>query len=388
VAFRLDLDGSVGFTDAETFFPLADQRHATVALVDATGAVAARVAYDAFGAATMLHANGTPQAGVPPGGVPLFTGRHWLPEAGLYDYRHRHYDPAAGRFTTRDPVYDPANLGHPYAYVGNNPHGFVDPYGDVAEILWDAASLGLGAASLAYNVGQGNYLGAAVDAVGVGLDTAALVLPFVPGGAGVALKAHRAADAALNAGQATATGIDAGTAAVEGDYAGAALHATGAALQGAHAGVRAGQLRSARPTITPHADAVENMRRGREFDKARESAYPFREVLVEGTGGRRHRLDSYNPYLGEIVSRKHTQLADITEKSAKGYIAELTQKYPRGAAIADVPSNRAEGIAGEQLRGQYFLEVPVQRTPVPQAVLEYATSRGVFIRDITGRRYN
>lgn len=120
---------------------------------------------------------------------------------------------------------------------------------------------------------------------------------------------------------------------------------------------------------------------------ARESAYPLREVVVESAAGRRFRLDSYNPDIGEIVSRKETQLADITEKSAKGYIAELTQEYPRGAAIADVPSNRATGIAGKELEGTYFLEVPVQRAPVPQAILDYARRHDVRIRDVNGRVY-
>lgn len=128
-AFWLDADGSGSFSADERFFPLADHQGSTVAFLDGTGAVAARVAYDPFGAATLLEPDGTPDPGGTPGLVPLFTGRHWLPDAGLYDYRNRALDPATGRFTTRDPVHDPANLGNPYTYVGNNPMARVDPWG-------------------------------------------------------------------------------------------------------------------------------------------------------------------------------------------------------------------------------------------------------------------
>ena len=99
----------------------------------------------------------------------LYTGLPWLPDLGLYDNRQRLYNPAAGRFLTQDPVHDPANLGNPYTYVGNNPGAYVDPYGDVLETVWDGFSLGLGTASLGYNLTQGNYLSAGMDAVGVTL---------------------------------------------------------------------------------------------------------------------------------------------------------------------------------------------------------------------------
>ena len=62
----------------------------------------------------------------------LFTGRSYDAETGLYWYRTRYLDPVAGRFTSRDtigPWGDPAELGNAYAYVGNNPWTWVDPYG-------------------------------------------------------------------------------------------------------------------------------------------------------------------------------------------------------------------------------------------------------------------
>lgn len=40
-------------------------------------------------------------------------------------YRNRYYDPEMRRFISEDPVWDPQQ----YAYVGNNPISFSDPYG-------------------------------------------------------------------------------------------------------------------------------------------------------------------------------------------------------------------------------------------------------------------
>ena len=106
------------------------------------------------------------------------------------------------------------------------------------------------------------------------------------------------------------------------------------------------------------------------------------------------RLDSYSPRIGEIVSRKYTQLSEISEKTAIGYLKELSEKYSPGSVIADVPSNRVganagvfEENGGETLRGQMILEVPVQENPVPERVLKYARDKNIQIRDINGKEY-
>ncbi len=58
----------------------------------------------------------------------MFTGRRFDIETGLYYYRARYYNPHIGRFMQTDPVgYD--NGINWYLYCGNNPLGFVDPYG-------------------------------------------------------------------------------------------------------------------------------------------------------------------------------------------------------------------------------------------------------------------
>ena len=51
------------------------------------------------------------------------------------------------------------------------------------------------------------------------------------------------------------------------------------------------------------------------------------------------RLDSYVPNK-EIVSRKKTQLGEVSEETAIRYLKELKEKYAPGSIIADVPSNK------------------------------------------------
>ncbi len=58
----------------------------------------------------------------------------WVADTGLYYYRARTYAPEFGRFLQPDPIgySDGMNM---YAYVGNNPVGFVDPMGTSREYL-------------------------------------------------------------------------------------------------------------------------------------------------------------------------------------------------------------------------------------------------------------
>ncbi|WP_139206065.1 hypothetical protein [Luteibacter sp. 329MFSha] len=137
---------------------------------------------------------------------------------------------------------------------------------------------------------------------------------------------------------------------------------------------------SSRPQWLQRLDA------GNDFNTERASAYPYNEVYVNKADGLGYyRLDSYDPAAGEIVSRKFTQLSDVQENTAVRYINEISAKYPVNGVIADVPSSG--DLSGQLLRGQYYLEVPVQARPIPQPVLDAANRQGVLIRDINGRVY-
>jgi len=132
-------------------------------------------------------------------------------------------------------------------------------------------------------------------------------------------------------------------------------------------------------------------RDGEDFNQRQRSRYPYNEVYVERSCGQGAclRLDSYNPRggpdgAGEIVSRKFTQLSDVQPETAVEYLRELQRKYAPGTVIADTPKNREWGLAGERLRGQMYLDVPVQNAPVPRQILDEARRRDIRIRDEMG----
>ena len=55
-----------------------------------------------------------------------FTGRE-LDRNGVYYYRARYYDPQVARFSSEDPIDLRSGDVNVYAYVKNNPVGFIDP---------------------------------------------------------------------------------------------------------------------------------------------------------------------------------------------------------------------------------------------------------------------
>ena len=134
--------------------------------------------------------------------------------------------------------------------------------------------------------------------------------------------------------------------------------------------------------------------------------YPFNEVYLEapkkatklaGDSPAKHkyvRLDSYVPNK-EIVSRKYTQLSEVSEETAIRYLKELEEKYAPGSIIANVPSNISKANAGifkenkgNILDGQMIFEVPVQKAEIPPNVLDYAKKHYIKIRDIKDKYYN
>lgn len=77
----------------------------------------------------------------------------------------------------------------------------------------------------------------------------------------------------------------------------------------------------------------------------------------------------------------------LKSETAFGYIDEIGRKYAPGSTIADVPSTRASGLAGDKLRGVKVLEIPAQTRPIPRAVIERARSADVILRDVNGKDY-
>ena len=171
-------------------------------------------------------------------------------------------------------------------------------------------------------------------------------------------------------------------------------NAKAAELRGLSTQLQSGQATSR----TPRTDALranppqgvepwlwEQWQRGRAFDELREPYYTARGGANQVELGNGYVLDAYVPGR-EIVSRKDTQLAEVSLDTARAYIRELERKYSPGEQVADLPRNTDQlpRIGGSQLDGKMFLEVPPQTSPVPKEIIDYAAERKIYIRDTLG----
>ncbi len=172
-----------------TQFYLTDALGSVANLTRGDGGIQARYQYDAFGNYRQQVGTSFNRLG--------FTGHEVDTETGLIYFKARFYDPDTGRFLSHDAeegaVANPPSL-HRYLYVFQNPTVFVDPDGRVAETVVDVISIGVGVVSLKQNLDEGNTGAAIIDGVGIALDVVAAAVPFVPGGAGLGIKALRAGD--------------------------------------------------------------------------------------------------------------------------------------------------------------------------------------------------
>lgn len=155
-------------------------------------------------------------------------------------------------------------------------------------------------------------------------------------------------------------------------------------------GKNAAEIAAAKAEVTAVNSAkpgwLQNVQAGNKFNAEQSKNYPYNELYVNKPNGNGYyRVDSYNPVTGEIVSRKFTQFADITEATATSYIREAVNKYPAGATVANVPSSG--DLGGSLLKGKNILEIPPQAKPIPQAIIDTARKSGVVIRDTNGKVY-
>ncbi|MCL2091744.1 MAG: hypothetical protein FWH11_11220 [Micrococcales bacterium] len=144
------------------------------------------------------------------------------------------------------------------------------------------------------------------------------------------------------------------------------------------------------PDLKPRFD-------GSAFNWQNYSRYDVMELRVtRPDGGPLRALDSAD-LGGDLVSRKGTQLAEVSVGRARDVVNEVPRNYKPGAdkiTIADTQLNRLqlerfgyEDIIGRPLEGRMVLEVPVQNLQVPQEIIELATRQNVIIRDVLGHVY-
>ena len=148
-----------------------------------TGALAQRMDYDEFGR-VLLDTN--------PGFQPFgFAGGLYDPDTGLVRFGARDYDAEVGRWTRKDPILFNGGQASLYTYVSSDPINDTDTTGYILETAWDLFNVGLDLRSLSRNLKCGQYGDAVLDALGLVLDSGAVILPFVPAGVGMILKVER-----------------------------------------------------------------------------------------------------------------------------------------------------------------------------------------------------
>jgi RHS repeat-associated protein len=133
----LNADDDFGDTNEVVYYH-ASTLFSVCALSDASESVVERYRYDAYGACTVLDADGSADAdGLSDVGNPYaFTGRRLELGSEAMQYRHRYYTPRLGRpFSREDPGHAPRmNL---YEFVMGRPTRWADPSGfepDAAEL--------------------------------------------------------------------------------------------------------------------------------------------------------------------------------------------------------------------------------------------------------------
>ncbi|GAK58232.1 YD repeat protein [Candidatus Vecturithrix granuli] len=137
---------------------LYDGKGNVEAILDNTQAIVAQYRYDPFD--NLLAQSGTLEQPF------RFSTKRCDAATGLVYYGRRFYSPAMGRWTTRDPLGEHGGLNL-YAFVGNNPVNWVDPYGqELAGAGLGALIGGLGGGIIGAANGTGFWKGAVSGAVG------------------------------------------------------------------------------------------------------------------------------------------------------------------------------------------------------------------------------
>jgi RHS repeat-associated protein len=151
--------------------------------------------YSDFG--TLLDNNGrAPDASnfTDPHNHYTYTGQEWDEKTGLYHFYAREYDPSTGTWLQQDRfrgLIGNPQLLHRYSYVNNDPIAHLDYYGHVVDYLVDGAFIAADIYELKKNPSTFNT-------VMLGVDVVLAVLPFVPAGAGAAVRVGKTVSKAGN----------------------------------------------------------------------------------------------------------------------------------------------------------------------------------------------
>ncbi len=116
-----DADGSSGNGLEERLWVQQDANFNVTALINGSGTVVERYAYDSFGKVTYMNASWTTIGSSAYGWQYLHQGGRLDASSGLYYFRNRDYSPTLGRWVTMDPIRYEAGGSNLYLYIKNNP---------------------------------------------------------------------------------------------------------------------------------------------------------------------------------------------------------------------------------------------------------------------------
>ena len=120
-----DANGSLD----ERLWVQQDANFNVTALLNGSGSVAERYAYDPFGSATVYDASWGTRSSSSYGWVYLHQGRWFDLLSGLYDFRNREYSPTLGRFLSVDPLGFGGSDADLFRAERNSPVMTLDPLG-------------------------------------------------------------------------------------------------------------------------------------------------------------------------------------------------------------------------------------------------------------------
>ncbi|MHB8717207.1 MAG: RHS repeat-associated core domain-containing protein, partial [Sulfuricaulis sp.] len=106
--------------NSQIYYYHDDHLGSAQAMTNSTGALVWKASYEPFGNATVTTQTITNNLRLP--------GQYFDAETGLYYNNARYYDPKVGRYITSDPIGLDGGI-NVYAYAGENPLRYVDPYG-------------------------------------------------------------------------------------------------------------------------------------------------------------------------------------------------------------------------------------------------------------------
>ena len=139
--------------------------------------------------------------------------------------------------------------------------------------------------------------------------------------------------------------------------------------------------------LVHNACLTELARKGIEYARRILRGIKFNKVMVKKLGkkefahevwleGMKRRVDTVMKNGKKVISRKATQLSDVTEETAKKYIDEVAGY--RGKGVQN-PGRMKKGVTRIDENAKAELSIPKQEKPIPQTIKDHATEKKVDI---------